>query len=54
MRVRVLTTGGQQPEIVQAVERDGRRFFIDTLGKRWRADQIISFRTIIDKEGNPL
>lgn len=54
MRVRALTTSGQQPEIVRAVERDGRRFFVDTLGKRWPAEQIISYRTIIDTEGNPL
>jgi hypothetical protein len=54
MRVRILTTGGKQPEIVQAVERDGRTVFIDTLGERWDSSQVISFRPIVDQAGNPL
>lgn len=45
-RVRIFTTGGQMPEIVRAVEtRFGIRF-VDTLGKRWRPDQIISYKPI--------
>lgn len=54
MRVRILTMSGQQPEVVQAVVRDGQTFFIDTLGKRWAAEQVISYRPILDMEGNPL
>lgn len=53
-RVRILTTSGQQPEVVGAVERDGVTFFIDTLGHRWAAEQVVSFRPIVDTKGNPL
>lgn len=54
MRVRAFTTTGKSPEIVQAVERDGCTIFIDTLGKRWAAAEVVSFRPIVDMAGNPL
>lgn len=46
-RVRILTTTGQQPEIVSAVETpDGRTYFVDTLGHRWPSETVVSFRTV--------
>lgn len=54
-RVRILTTGGHQPEIVQAVETaQGGIVYVDTLGGRHDAATVISFKQIVDTEGNPL
>ena len=43
VKVRALTTGGKQPEIVQAVRNDRGTWFVDTLGKRWHESELISW-----------
>lgn len=42
-KIRILTTGGQQPEVVKAVENEQGVWFVDTLGKRWAAREVISY-----------
>lgn len=43
MKVRILTTGGQQPEVVQAVANERGTWFVDTLGKRWHESEVVNF-----------